>query len=387
MLFRDRLLAALEEQAASFDRFDAELTSRLGLLSHSLDEIGGKGYAELTRALVNLESPGALPTVEWDRGGRIPFGTVWPDHPSARAWALGVLEGRPTFAADGSQIEPDKRFSVPAALIQVGWFENLHRATGDSYRKDVDMRVLGPGDLREDEVGPPKRKVDLARFELEVAALRRYLSEATDAASRRVAFFDGSLVVSFAEKRKQDAYARRYVELVLDLLKEAEARRVPVIAYVDTSYAHDLAAMIAAYAGFKTHGGVSDGALLTDRLGWGDRTPTAICAREGILDAYGEWSRKIGFCYLKTNSDAPPARLEYPLWLLEDGRLDEVLDVVRAEVIAGSGYPYTLAAADATAVLTMSDREAFYRALQDFLTARHVPLRFSKKALSKVRRR
>ncbi len=386
MLFRDRLLAALEEQAASFDQFDAELTNRLGLLTKTLDQIGSVGYEALLRALSNLESPGALPTDEWDRGGRIPFDMVWTDHPAARAWALGVLEGRPTFAADGSQIEPDKRFSVPAALIQVGWFENLHRPTGDSYRKDVDMRVLGPGDLREDEIGPPKRKVDLARFELEVAALRRYLDEAAESPNR-VAFFDGSLVVSFAEKRKQDAFARRYVELVLDLLKAAEARRVPLIAYVDTSYAHDLASMIAAYAGLGAQGGVSDGALLADRLGWGDRTPTAICAREGILDAYGEWSRKIGFCYLKTNSDAPPARLEYPLWLLEDGRLDEVLDVVRAEVIAGGGYPYTLAAADATAVLTMSDREAFYRALQDFLAARNVPLRFSKKALSKQRRR
>lgn len=387
MLYRDRLRSALEEQAASFDRFDAELTSRLGLLGRTLDEIGKQGYAALQRALINLESPGALPTVEWDVGGRIPFGLAWSDHPASRAWALGILEGRPTFAADGSQIEPDKRFSVPAALVQVGWFENRHLPTGESYRKDVDMRVLGPGDLREDEIGPPKRKVDLARFELEVAALRRYLLEEREAASRRVAFFDGSLVVSFAEKRKQDAYARRYVELVLDLLKVAEARRVPVIAYVDTSYAHDLAAMIAAYAGLEAHGGVSDGALLADRLGWGDRTPTAICAREGILDAYGEWSRKIGFCYLKTNSDAPPVRLEYPLWILEDGRLDEVLDVVRAEVIAGGGYPYTLAAADATAVLTMGDREAFYRALQDFLAERDVPIRFSKKALSKLRRR
>lgn len=387
MLFRARLQAALEEQAASFDRFDAELTSRLGLLGRSLDEIGAQGYAALARALTNLESPGALPTSEWEGGGRIPFGMSWPDHPSARAWARGVLEGRPTFAADGSQIEPDKRFSVPAALVQVGWFENLHRATGDSYRKDVDVQVLGPGDLREDEFGPPKRKVDLARFELEVRALRRYLAEEAEPGSRRVAFFDGSLIVSFAEKRKQDAFARRYVELVRALMQEAEARRVPVVAYVDTSYAHDLAAMIAAYAGLGTHGGVSDGALLSDRLRWGDRTPTAICAREGILDAYGEWSRRIGFCYLKTNSDAPPARLEYPLWILEDGRLDEVLDVVRAEVIAGGGYPYTLAAADATAVLTMSDREAFYRALQDFLAARNVPIRFSKKALSKLRRR
>ncbi|MNU10564.1 hypothetical protein D3C72_2577870 [compost metagenome] len=61
--------------------------------------------------------------------------------------------------------------------------------------------------------------------------------------------------------------------------------------------------------------------------------------------------------------------------------------MVRADAIAGGGYPYTLAAADATAVLKTSDRDGFYRVVQDFLAARDVSLRFSKKALSKLRRR
>ncbi|MNX91071.1 NurA domain protein [compost metagenome] len=335
--------------------------------------------------LATFDAPGAFPTEEWDRGARIPFGLAWSDHAAARAWAFDKLAGRPTFAADGSQIEPDRRFSLPVALIQVGWFENLHAAEAPGYRKDVDVRVLGPDDLKEDEIGPPKRKVDLARFELEVAALRRYLAEPGEPG--RIAYLDGSLVVSFAEKRKQDAFSLRYVELVRGLLADAEAARVPLVAYVDTSYAHDLATMLANWRGIPETGGVSDAALLSGRLAWGDRTPTAVCAREGILDTYGDWARRIGFCYLQTNADSPPARLEYPLWLQEAGLLDEVLDVVRADAIAGGGYPYTLAAADATAVLSASDRDGFYRTVQEFLDARGVPLRFSKKALSKLRRR
>lgn len=385
MLYRDRLLAALEVCASAFDAYDAALAGRLDALIEALDALSLKKADEIAAALSGFDAPGALPTAEWDQGARIPFGLAWQDHEAARAWAFDQLAGRPTFAADGSQIEPDKRFSVPVALVQVGWFENLHAPEAPHYRKDVDVRVLGPDDLREDEVGPPKRKVDLARFELEVAALRRYLAEPGPAG--RIVYLDGSLVVSFAEKRKQDAYAHRYVELVRGLLAEAEAARVPLVAYVDTSYAHDLASMLASWRGISSHGGVSDAALLAGRLAWGDRTPTAICAREGILDAYGEWARRIGFCYLQTNADAPPARLEYPLWIQEEGLLDEVLDVVRADAIAGGGYPYTIAAADATAVLSASDRDGFYRTVQDYLEARDVPLRFSKKALSKLRRR
>lgn len=385
MLYRDRLSAALEACAGAFDAYDAALSDSLTALSRALDAASREGADALRVQLAACEAPGALPTSEWDGGAIVPFGLGWSDHAAARAWAAARLEGRATFAADGSQIEPDRRFSVPVALIQVGWFENLHSPEAPHYRKDVDVRVLGPDDLREDEVGPPKRKVDLARFELEVAALRRYLNE--PGPPGRIAYLDGSLVVSFAEKRKQDAYSLRYVELVRGLLADAERARVPLIAYVDTSYAHDLATMVARRAGLATHGGVSDGVLLAGRLSWGDRTAGAVCAREGILDTYGDWARRIGFCYLQVSADAPPARLEYPLWIQEEGLLDEVLDVVRADAIAGGGYPYTVAAADATAVIRAADRDGFYRAVQDFLASRDVALRFSKKALSKLRRR
>jgi hypothetical protein len=385
MLYRDRLLAALASCAGAFDAYDAALSGRLDSLGTALDSLEGVAFEALADALRAHPAPGALPTKEWGQGIRIPCGLEWQDHSAARAWAHARLAGRPTFAVDGSQIEPDKRFSVPVALVQVGAFENLHTAEAPSYRKDASVRVLGPNDLREDEVGPPKRKVDLARFELEVATLERYLSAPGPA--ERIAYLDGSLVVSFAEKRKQDAFSLRYVELVRGLLDAAEAARVPLVAYVDTSYAHDLVTMLASWKGIPDVGGVSDGAMLMGRLDWGDRTPTAVCAREGILDAYGEWARRIGFCYLQTSADAPPARLEYPLWLEEEGLLDTVLDVVRADAIAGGGYPYTIAAADATAVLSASDRDGFYRTVQEFLAARDVSLRFSKKALSKLRRR
>ena len=66
---------------------------------------------------------------------------------------------------------------------------------------------------------------------------------------------------------------------------------------------------------------------------------------------------------------------------------EQVFDTVRAESVVGLGYPYVLETADAVAVLTMEDRERFYRLFQEFAAKQKLPLRFSKKALSKRGRR
>jgi hypothetical protein len=96
---------------------------------------------------------------------------------------------------------------------------------------------------------------------------------------------------------------------------------------------------------------------------------------------------RVAFCLLKTTADNPPARLDLPAWLLDEGILDEVIDVVRAECVVGTGYPYAIETADAVAVITMADRERFYRAFQEFLAGLDVPVRYSRKAFSKRGRR
>jgi hypothetical protein len=121
---------------------------------------------------------------------------------------------------------------------------------------------------------------------------------------------------------------------------------------------------------------------------WGDRTPLFRCERRGILAQYGEqWQHGIGFLYMKTAGDAPPSRLDVPMWVYERGLLDYVVDTVRAEVIVGNGYPYPIEAADATAVLTSRDREMFYSIFQEFALSERLDLHVARKAISKAHRR
>lgn len=106
-----------------------------------------------------------------------------------------------------------------------------------------------------------------------------------------------------------------------------------------------------------------------------------------MLDLIEADGHRIGFTYLKTTAAAPPARIDVPMWVPERGLLDEVLDLVRAEVIVGNGYPYVIEAADAAAVLSARDRDAFYAIFQHFTEEQGLRLRVTQKAASKARRR
>jgi hypothetical protein len=73
--------------------------------------------------------------------------------------------------------------------------------------------------------------------------------------------------------------------------------------------------------------------------------------------------------------------------VLDVGILDRVMDIVRAECVVGNGYPYAVETADAVAVITLRDRERFYRVFQAFAEEEGIGLRFSRKAVSKLGRR
>jgi hypothetical protein len=213
-----------------------------------------------------------------------------------------------------------------------------------------------------------------------------------DPAHSPVVFFDGSLVVSFA-LTMPSPYREQYIASAVSLLQTSEEQRVPLIGYIDTSYARDIITMLRRLDDLERQPvlretkKVHDALLWQGCMHWGDRTPAMICARGDILEGYGEYRESVAFCYLQTTANRPPARLEFPRWMLDDGVLEPVLDVVRAEVIAGQGYPYAIETADAVAVITMQDRAEFYQQFQEFIERQGLKFTFSTKAVSKSRRR
>jgi hypothetical protein len=207
-----------------------------------------------------------------------------------------------------------------------------------------------------------------------------------------VALFDSSLVISFAD-RLQEPMRGDHINAMLKLLQCSQETGIPLIGYIDSSDARDLTHMIGHCFGLAEAQQVHD-AELVEGLAWGDRTPLFVCKRgsadakqTSVLNLFEAQGQSIGFAYLKAASGAPPARLEIPMWVYKRGLLNQVLDIVRAEVTVGNGYPYAIETADEAAVITSRDRMAFEAIFQRFAEERNIPLRVSPKAISKNRRR
>ncbi len=392
MLHRGRVIAALEDKAARFAGYETGVGDARRAYEEALEDVAGMSRAEIDACLAPIPSPGARPTAEHDRKGLIvPFQQRWENHEQAREWAKGVLFGVSTVAVDGSQIPPSKEISVPVGAVQIGWFVNPHDARGE-YVKDVAFEILAPDELAQDQgssrgqdvLGFPDRWVNARRFLGECGKLVTLMEEAKDGPVKPVCFFDGSLVISFAQ-HMEPALQREYVGAVTTLLAASDRHRVPLVGYIDGSYARDLTAMVEHLVDGRREPSLSDGSLLRPRMSWGDRSTAFICARDDAVKQ--RYYEGLAFVYLSTTAEGLPARLEVPRWVLEDGQLDHVVDVVRAECVVGNGYPYALETADAVAVITQRDRERFYRVFQEFAGRVGLPLQFNRKAISKRRRR
>src|SRR5215471_18234583 len=401
MIQRDKILQQLQSKRDQFIAFEDSFQNEAGKYLDALDRMSMLPGSELARRLTVVETPGALPTAEFDAAPdlRVKFPHKWKNHQEAREWAFDALLGHPTFAVDGSQIRPDDDFSIPVAAVQVAWFENRHTVDG-RYVKDARFEVLTPEDLTVefgDDRVISEQQVNLRRFELEIeslcASMRKLSEPGGDATNLAVAFFDSSLVISFADRLQGEAQ-ERHVRAMLELLRVSEKTGVPVVGYVDGSRARDLVHMAASLFKLNDAQKIHDAWLVGSRLAWGERTPMFVCARggadrkqQGILEKFEEYRRGVGFVYLKTSGAAPPARLEIPLWVLERGLLDQVVDLVIAEVVVGNGYPYVIQSADAAAVINSRDREAFHAIFQRFAMEQQIDLRISQKTASKSRRR
>ena len=401
MIFRDKIFAQLTAKQAGFRNYNDDARHDAQAYAEALAKLATLSSEEIRRAVAPLPTPGAVPTAEFDaaRTLQLRFPQEFHNHENARHWAAEALLHHTTLAADGSQILPVKEFSIPVAAVQVAWFINAHTHDG-RYVKEADFQVLAPDELMVEFNGErivSESQVNLKRFALEIKTLCRLMKDLAAAPNRMekrpLALFDSSLVISFVDRLQEDQ-RQEYINLVLELLRCSEATRVPLIGYVDTSYARDLTHLLENCFGLRESDKIHDAQLVNDLLQWGDRTPLFVCARgsadkkqQGVLESFAEYRRGIGFVYLKTHSSLPPARLEIPLWIDEAGWLEDVLDLIRAEVIVGNGYPYVLETADAAAVITARDREAFYAIFQKFAADQNIDLRISQKAVSKFRRR
>ena len=404
MIFTGKVTAALEEKRTHFRNYQVGLQAQQAQVGAWLAALRQQTAATLAARLdeSGVAWPGALPTAEFDQAADLllPFGQQWSSHADARGWAMTVLKDRPVAAVDGSQITPTKEYSLPVGAVQVGWFINFHEAEG-RYIKDVLFEVLAPGELAEEgnEVGDdadsnfPNQEVNQLRFVRECDQLCAIMAGYAHMEERQrpLCFFDGSFVISFAGQMAP-RHTHAYVSAVRQVLACSARDRAPLVGFVDSSASRDLVTMLEVLHQQPGALKLTDGALLTSGgvlRNWGDRTPFFRCARDDRLarNGLGAFYGDVAFTYIQLAMDRPPARLEVPRWIVEEGRADEVVDLVRAECVVGMGYPYAIETADALAVISMQDRQRFYALLEQFAQRAGLSLTRARKAASKRARR
>ena len=403
MFVRSVAAEALDRKKELFSLYDQDRREEQRRMKGWLEELKAGSAASLNDRLDAIDDawPGALPTAEFDRadGMRIPLGAAWQNREQARRWALDVLEGRPVLAVDGSQIVPTTDYAPPVGAVQIGWFFNDRgRETdgdaGGRYEKDIAFEVLAPDELLDsggDDGVFPNWRVNQERFILECAKLCEFMERCAGRAFERrpVCFLDGSLIISFAGQLRAGR-EHGYIQAVQALLACSERTRTPLVGYVDNTYSRDLVTLLAALHGLPAPAQINDAYLLRETLpNWGDRSPFWVCARPDRLSEAGraDFYKQVCFCLARLSMGNAPARLEIPRWLLESGRADEIVAVVLAEAVVGSGYPYVLEAADVTAVIQQQDRQRFYRLYQEFLQEQGLAMTVTRKQRSKQLRR
>jgi hypothetical protein len=392
MLDKYKVLECLENKKAEFQNYTNTQSDTLEQLLNYLEELLQQTSYEITDLLKQIDNPGALPTEEWDSHHIIvKFNQKWHNHEQARQWAHDILLDKTTFSVDGSQILPTKDFSPPVAAIQVALFENLHCKDGQ-YKKDIIFDIVTSQELSKAEKIYPAIEdyIHFKRFSLEIDTLITYIENSTNA-DKTVIFFDGSLILSFLpfklEKTPNKDIWNNYLNKMNQLLIHSEAKRIPLIGFVDTSMAYDLVEMIRNLKDTDKKHRLTDTLLLNSLMEWGDRSIVFQCKRAGIENSYGQENEQIYFSYMKTNKNLP-ARIEFPKWVFEDkGLFEDILNIIRGEIIAGSGYIYSIESADAVAALTSVDKRNFYRIFSDFAFKYNLGVNVAQKSVSKMKRR
>lgn len=386
MIFREHLANQLEEKKKDFTDFSSNQRGSLDIYLKKIKRLEETPFEEIQNRLEDQTETGAMPSVELAQQNSfaIRFTESWTNHEESRKWAYEILQNRTTFAVDGSQIPPTRDVSITVGAVQVGWFENHHSESG-SYEKNVEFFILSPNELMPN---PAESRVSERRIEEEVRKTREFLEKKQGWRERGermpLAFYDNTLLVPFPLSTDSK---NKYIVEMQQLIELSETTEVPLVGYVARSYSKDLLTFLDFFDYEQADSGLLfDADVLFPHIlkFWGDRTSFCYAKRKGLNDFFGN---KIGFVYLQTTGNSLPARIDVPSWIYEKRLLNEVLDVVRAECIIGLGYPYALETADQTAVITLQDKEIFYKALQDFAKENNLVFTISRKAASKGRRR
>jgi hypothetical protein len=369
MLNEDQLLNLLLERRTriideheKLEKYREELR---GMYVNLLPKIGS---GEIVSTLGTAS--GAIPVESFRR--YIPLEHSFEDHSAMKQWAVEILSDRAIVAVDGSQIFSSADFNIPIGFVQAGAFWVSYGKKHSDFGQDILSDVLiGNSAIEKYEQSEPLHdmSISLVRLAKELELALKVVEKHQERGLSACLLLDGSLVLRFLRRADEEIKEAMCNEIV-KLLRVCERKLIPVAGYVDYSLAKDITSTLEKLSGKDYDIKVSDVSIVGPFLeegGFGARTPV-FRLKHSLLDGYyEEFSDDIYFFYQKIHSGFP-IRVEFPKWIYNANLVEDLAQVIAAQVVIGDGYPYVLLRAHETAILEGADRDRFFEVVTWFLS-------------------
>ena len=274
-------------------------------------------------------------------------------------------------ATDSSFIAPDKHRGALCHLINVG---RVMISYGDAPSAELDNT---PNHYDELLVGEEE---NLSSSLLQTKCALRELQELLAWAKvyrPQVALVDGSLMQLVLVLSK-DVEVQALMAEYFATLRAFRDISVPVIGYVskpESQMAIRAVRMLACdkpepcekrpddnYCGCQPLWSINDADIFWSMLDIGQRSPVFGPEFSHLVGQNAQDIKQMVFSYLGT--DFETVRLEFPMWVWEDGLLDRAIAIILHQCKLGQGYPVSLTRAHQFAVLHNADRESYFFLLE-----------------------
>jgi hypothetical protein len=306
------------------------------------------------------------------------------------------------LAADGSHIEVDRHRAARCYLLNTGRVTLRYggapgaalESVPQLYAAAEDLVVTSP-DGRGREVPVEgnllgaKRSVEECRH---LANLAAGLPQGTTA----LALLDGSLVLWGLEQYPEfvgDTLLAKGLLPQLDRLRQSGAA---LASYISQPRATDVVNVlrVAVCGREKTDcdhcpvperdcaalAGLQDRDLFFNLLAPGERSALFVSQSSVVREQYGE--HRVNFAYVRLPDEI--ARIEMPQWVADKPEMVGLTHALALDQCRrGDGYPVALSEAHEQAVVTVADRENFWRLVEAGLVSGHLPTPGSGKSRSK----
>lgn len=191
-----------------------------------------------------------------------------------------------------------------------------------------------------------------------------------------VALLDGSLmqlVYMLSNEKAVSALMSQYLEI----LRDFERISVPVVGYISQPDSGMVMRAIRLLAceqetpheqrpiepcTCSSLWSINDADLFWTLLDDGELSPIFEAVFTYLVSENSGIAKELVFSYFGTQYEV--ARLEFPLWVAQQGLLEKTIEIIMHQSVLGKGYPNSLTLAHQFAVLHNTDREAYYFLLE-----------------------